>query len=312
MIVEPSISPDRQKLFGLELHLQQCIRGQSHALKPLAATIVRAELGLQKPARFLLLGPTGVGKTETALAFTECLHGPGHLERIDCSEYNGGELFRNLLGSRSGDRGRLGEFERRIPRGTLLLDEIEKADMAFRDLLLQILDPGRITLACGETLDLSRYHIVCTSNIASNEILDLRHSTASTIERHVLGRARESLRPEIFNRFDETLVYRPLEFDTQIEIVEAKLAIYLQALRTKGYLLSVGPGVASFLARYGIERKFGARPMLRAIRKYVGNAVVDCLRSGGDGCGFLTVHSSNDYLVVRGPEILSDRLGFIL
>ena len=150
---------------------------------------------------------------------------------------------------------------------------------------------------------MSRYHIVCTSNLASNEILELRHSSVATIERHVLGRARESLRPEIFNRFDETLVYRPLEFGTQVEIAEAKIAGHLDSLRAKGFVLSVGPGVTAFLVRQGIDRKFGARPLLRAIRKHVGNAVVEHLRAGGDGSGQLEVHG--ECLVLRNTKTAS-------
>lgn len=305
MISNPELQPRREKLFGLEEHLKQRIRGQVHALAPIAAAVLRAEFDLQPYPRFLLLGPTGVGKTETALAFTEFVCGADRLERFDCSECQGADVWPRLLGNRSGDRGRFGAIDQRMKTGTLLFDEIEKADDSFQKLLLQILEPGRITLACGETLDLSRFHVVCTSNIASNEILDLRHSTHSTLERHVLGRARESLRPEIFNRFDETLVYRPLEFDTQMEIVEAKLSAHLQSLQTKGYRLSISPGVISFLARQGIDRKFGARPLLRAIRKYVGNAVLDHLRIAGDGSGVLIVYPSDECLLVRPAETLT-------
>ncbi len=299
MITSPVTSARRNKIFGLENHLGKHVRGQGHALGPLAAAILRAEFDLQMPPRFLLLGPTGVGKTETALAFTEFVSGAGCLERFDCSECQGSEFLKGLLGNRTGDRGRFGALADRMKRGTVLFDEIEKADDEFQKLLLQILEPGRITLACGEVVDLSRYAIVCTSNIASNEILDLRHSSAATIERHVLARARESLRPEIFNRFDETLVYRPLEYDTQMEIVEAKLHAHLERLAGNGYKLSAAPGVTAFLARQGIDRKFGARPLLRAIRKFVGNAVLKRLRSGDDGNGTLVVDESHELLAVH-------------
>jgi ATP-dependent Clp protease ATP-binding subunit ClpA len=147
------------KLLQLEAHLRSRIRGQDHVLPRVISLLQRGELGLAKPNRprgsFLFLGPTGVGKTETALAFTDFLFGKGRLFRFDMSEYQTQESLGILLGGKLGERGTLGLALEKLQAGTLLFDEIEKAHLRVLDIFLQILDAARVTMANGETIDLS-------------------------------------------------------------------------------------------------------------------------------------------------------------
>ena len=285
-------SRDRQQLARLPDDLSRRIRGQGPAVSTLAQALQRFGLQLQPAPRFLLLGPTGVGKTESARAFTELLFGEGQLLVFDCSEFASPEALPVLLGDRHGDRGRFGALADRPPE-TLLFDEVEKGT-AFHDLLLQILEPGQVTLACGEVVDLSRFVIVCTGNIGSAETLDATDSNFRTLERHILEQAKQTLRPEILNRFDDLVVFRALEFEAQREIVELKLREYLASIPYAP--LSYEPAVVDFLLRHGMDRRYGARPLIRAIRRFVGNAVANQLFAGGDGNGTLVVDRENQQL----------------
>ena len=288
-------SPDRKQLARLPDELSDRIRGQGPAVTTVAAALQRFRLQLQPQTRLLFLGPTGVGKTELVRAFTDALFGPDRLFAFDCSEFDSPETLPVLLGDRHGDRGRFGALAD-YPAGTLLFDEVEKGT-EFHDLLLQVLEPGRVTLACGEVVDLSRFVIVCTGNIGSAETLDATDSNFRTLERHILDRAKQTLRPEILNRFDDLVVFRALEFDAQREIVELKLREYLASIPYAP--LSHDPAVVDFLLRHGMDRRYGARPLLRAIRRFVGNAVAAQLFAGGDGHGTLVVDREQQQLMLR-------------
>ena len=183
------------KLHELESHLRQRIRGQDHVLPRIVSILRRGELGLTKPGRprgsFLFLGPTGVGKTEVTLAFTGFLMSKEHLFRFDMSEYQTQESLGLLLGGKLGERGTLGMVYDKSRVGTLLFDEIEKAHPRVLDVFLQILDAARVTMASGETLELSGFYVVFTSNIGSADLMNLQYSTPATMERHVLTRAQQ-------------------------------------------------------------------------------------------------------------------------
>ena len=198
------------KLHGLLPLLRQRIRGQDHVLPRIVSLLQRGELGLTKGLRprgsFLFLGPTGVGKTEVTLNFTQLLCGEDRLFRFDMSEYQNQESLAVLLGGKLGERGTLALAVEKSNTGTLLFDEIEKAHPRVLDVFLQILDAARVTMASGETLDLSGFYVVFTSNIASAEIVGLQHSSFSTMERHVLGHAQQSMCPELYARITEKLV----------------------------------------------------------------------------------------------------------
>ena len=290
------------KLHGLLPHLRQRIRGQDHVLPRIVSLLQRGELGLTKGLRprgsFLFLGPTGVGKTEVTLAFTDFLLGKDQLFRFDMSEYQNQSSLAVLLGGELGERGTLALARDRSPVGTLLFDEIEKAHPRVMDVFLQILDAARVTMASGETLDLSGFYVVFTSNIASAEIVGLQHSSFSTMERHVLGHAQQSMRPELYARITEKLVFRKLTYDVQLEIAQLLLAHELDFMRGKGHEFVADPSVLPFLVRLGFHPRLGARPMRDAVEKSIGDAVATNLLNGGNSCGTLTVDQSGERLQV--------------
>jgi ATP-dependent Clp protease ATP-binding subunit ClpB len=242
----------------------------------------RGELGLTTLNRprgsFLFLGPTGVGKTELSLAFTDYLLGKDKLFRFDMSEYQTQESLGVLLGGRVGETGLLGMMVAKSVTGTLLFDEIEKSHPRVLDVFLQMLDAARVTMASGETLDLSGFYIVFTSNIAAAEIINLQHSSFATMERHVLAKAQRTLRPELYARITEKLVFNRLSYDVQMEIARLHIARELSFLRDKGFDLTLGHSVVSFLMQRGFHPRLGARP-LRDHRKHLRGAVADALLS---------------------------------
>ena len=218
-----SLSVDRlEPLRQLPSFLRDRIRGQNHVIPQVVSALHRGELGLTTLDRprgsFLFLGPTGVGKTELSLAFTDYLLGKDKLFRFDMSEYQTQESLSVLLGGRVGEVGLLGIALAKSATGTLLFDEIEKSHPRVFDVFLQMLDAARVTMASGETLDLSGFYIVFTSNIAAAEIINLQHSSFATMERHVLAKAQRTLRPELYARITEKLVFNRLSYDVQMEI----------------------------------------------------------------------------------------------
>lgn len=301
--VEDSASPLHSRLQDLEEILSQRIRGQAHVIPRVVSVLKRGELGLTKPTRprgsFMFLGPTGVGKTEITLAFTEFLFGAERLSRFDMSEYQTQESLGVLLGARLGERGTLGMAYDKSPSGTLLFDEIEKAHSRVLDVFLQILDAARVTMASGDTLNFSNHYIVLTSNIGAAEILHVQHSTQATMERHVLTRAQQSLRPEIFARITEKLVFNRLSYDDQLEIANLLLANELKFLRNKGYKLEPTEAVLPFLVRRGYHPRLGARPMRDAVEKLIGDALSEFLLTGKKSGGSLQVNETRGCLVIH-------------
>src|SRR5205823_2470751 len=273
-----SLSANRlERLRQLQSHLSDRIRGQNHVIPRVVSALHRGELGLTTPNRprgsFLFLGPTGVGKTELSLAFTDYLLGKDKLFRFDMSEYQTQESLGVLLGGRVGETGLLGMVVAKSITGTLLFDEVEKAHPRVLDVFLQILDAARVTMADGQTLDLRDYYIVFTSNLGAADILHLQHSSPATMERHVLARAQQAMRPELFARITEKLVFNRLAYDEQLQIAELMLRNELTFLRSKGYELTASDLVLPFLVRRGFHPKLGARPMRDAVEKLVGDAV---------------------------------------
>lgn len=300
-----AVSDDRRTLLlNLESHLKALIRGQDSALSRIASVLRRGELGLSAHGRpkgsFLLLGPTGVGKTESIVVFTRHLMGEERLFRFDMSEYQTQESLGLLLGATSSERGMLGRVAARSLTGTLLFDEIEKAHPRIMDVFLQILDAARVTVADATTLDLSGFYVVFTSNIGSAELLDWQHSSFSTMERHVLARARQWLRPELYARITEKLVFERLDFDTQVEIARLMLEHQLSELAAKGHNLTATPEVLPFLVRKGFHPKLGARPLRDCLEKQIGDAVAGRLLAEGRCQGVLRVEA--DHLVVSVPD----------
>src|ERR1022692_3950911 len=231
------------KLHELNSLLVREIRGQTQVLPRIISTVKRGELNLTKPGRprgsFLLLGPTGVGKTETVVVLTNQIFGAQKLFRFDMSEFQNQEALGLLLGARLGESGYLGAVRERAAEGSLLFDEAEKAHPRVLDIMLQLLDAARITVATGQTLDFSGFYIWLTSNIGSAELMSLQHSNDSTLERHVLTRAQQSLRPEIFARVNEKLVFHRLSYEHQLEIAAKLLEKEISFLTGRGCSLRV-------------------------------------------------------------------------
>ena len=297
-----SLSANRlERLRQLQSHLSDRIRGQNHVIPRVVSAIHCGELGLTTPNRprgsFLFLGPTGVGKTELSLAFTDYLLGKDKLFRFDMSEYQTQESLGVLLGGRIGETGLLGMVVAKSVTGTLLFDEIEKAHPRVLDVFLQILDAARVTMASGETLDLGGFYIVFTSNIAAAEIINLQHSSFATMERHVLAKAQRSLRPELYGRITEKLVFNRLNYDVQMEIARLHIARELSFLRDKGFELALGHSVISFLMQRGFHPRLGARPLRDTVEKYLRGAVANAMLGGVGLCARELVVCDNELIL---------------
>jgi ATP-dependent Clp protease ATP-binding subunit ClpB len=292
-----------ESLRNLDQALHAEIRGQHHIIPRVVSVLQRGELGLSKAGRprgsFLFLGPTGVGKTELTQVFTGKLFGLDKLVRYDMSEFQTQESLGLLLGSRPGESGFIGAAYGRTKTGTLLFDEVEKAHPRIMDVFLQMLDAARVTIATGETLDLSGFYIVMTSNIGSAELMSLQHSAEATLERHVLSRAQQSLRPEIFARIAEKLVFHRLSYEHQLEIAAKFLDKEIKFLRDRGCNIRVAESVLPFLVRKGFHPKLGARPMRDATEKLVGDAVAGALLLNGRAEGCLMADTVNDRLKIE-------------
>lgn len=289
-----------ERLRGLEPYLVEVVRGQSHVLPRISSLLRRGELGLANPRRprgsLLLIGPTGVGKTETAKAFTSYLMDGLAPVRFDMSEYQLQGSVDKLIGENRSDAGLLGHALRGVKRGTLLFDEIEKAHVLVLDLLLQILEDARITLATGEELELSQFYVVCTSNIGSEETMRMESVPFASVERTVLMRMRERLRPELQGRINEIVVYSRLSYPIQREICEAMVAAESCRLGALGHKLEIDSSVMEFLVRAGYHRTLGARPMRGTVERYLQEAVIADVLSGGSGSGHVAVDKSETQL----------------
>lgn len=290
-------------LNALEESLSKVIIGQDHIIPRVASVLQRGELDLTKPNRprgsFLFLGPTGVGKTELTLAFSEVLFGPDSVHRFDMSEYQTKESLSRLLGEGLEDPGQLGRAVQAGEFGTILFDEIEKAHPEILDIFLQILDAARVTVATGETLDLQNYYIVLTSNIGSAELMDLQHSSFSTMERHVLMTARGRLRPEIFGRVTERLVFKRLTYEIQLQIAELFIRRELEFMKQRGHQIVEDKTVLPLVVKKGFDAKLGARPLRDAVEKLVGDAVAKLLLQDQKVSGILGSHEQGEWLEVR-------------
>ena len=261
------------KLRNLESHLKSNIKGQDHVLPRICSVLQRGELSLAHPNRpkgsLLFVGPTGVGKTEITIAFTEYLCGSDHLHRFDMSEFQNQSSVGLLLGNSSTDTGMLGRALDKNGRGTLLFDEMEKAHPLVLDLFLQILDAGRITLANGDTRNLNNYYIVFTSNIGAGEAMRMESSAFATIERTVLRRVDQVLRPELVARISEKLVFNRLPYAIQREICELMIGREFERLKAIGHNLNIEAATVETLVREGFHRTLGARPMRNTVDRFL-------------------------------------------
>ena len=289
--VQRLMAGERQKLLDLEAHLGERVIGQPEAVQAVAAAIRRARAGMKDPRRpvgsFLFLGPTGVGKTELAKALAALLFDEEEaLVRLDMSEFMERNAVARLLGAPPGyvgyeEGGQLTEAVRRRPYALLLLDEVEKAHPDVFNVLLQVLDDGRLTDSQGRTVDFRHTVVVMTSNLASRAILDSARqrqqegADVAALEATLIAQVDEALgrqfRPEFLNRIDEVIRFRPLGVDDLERIVRLQLKDLSTLMAEQGLELAVDPPVVRALAELGHEPEYGARPLRRVLRRHLEN-----------------------------------------
>jgi ATP-dependent Clp protease ATP-binding subunit ClpB len=268
---------ERQKLVKLEEHLHQRVVDQEVAIKAVSNAVRRARAGLQDPNRpigsFIFLGPTGVGKTELSRALAEFLFDDeSAMIRIDMSEYMEKHTVARLIGAPPGyvgyeEGGQLSEAVRRKPYSVILFDEIEKAHPDVFNVLLQVLDDGRITDGQGRTVDFKNTVIIMTSNIGSQFITGEESREARS--RLVMDALRQHFRPEFLNRVDEVIIFDRLSEEDLKKIVEIQLGRLTKRLEQQKISLDLSDSAKAFIARAGYDPVYGARPLKRAIQKEI-------------------------------------------
>jgi ATP-dependent Clp protease ATP-binding subunit ClpB len=282
-----------QKLLRLEEELHRRVVGQDEAVRAVADAVVRARAGIKDPKRpigsFLFLGPTGVGKTELARALAEILFDDeNNMIRLDMSEYMEKHTVARLIGAPPGyvgyeEGGQLTEAVRRKPYSVILLDEIEKAHPDVFNVLLQVLDDGRLTDGQGRTVNFKNTVIIMTSNIGSQLILETRGTDEQSYERmraQVLDALRRQFRPEFLNRVDEVVVFRALTEAQLARIVDIQLDGLRRRLAERRITVEVTEGAKQHLARVGYDPVFGARPLKRAIQREVETPIARLIVAG--------------------------------
>ena len=268
---------EREKLLKLEAHLHQRVVGQDEAIKAVSNAVRRARAGLKDPNQpigsFIFLGPTGVGKTELSRALAEFLFDDENaMIRIDMSEYMEKHTVARLIGAPPGyvgyeEGGQLSEAVRRKPYSVILFDEIEKAHPDVFNVLLQVLDDGRITDGQGRTVDFKNTVIIMTSNIGSQFITEEESKEARS--RLVMDAMRQHFRPEFLNRIDEVIIFDRLTEDDVKKIVEIQLRRLTKRLEQQKITLDLSSSAKELIAREGYDPVYGARPLKRAIQKEI-------------------------------------------
>ena len=279
-----------QKLIKMEDRLKERVIGQDHAVEAVSNAVRRARAGLQDPDRplgsFIFLGPTGVGKTELARALAEFLFDDEKaLTRIDMSEFMERHSVARLIGAPPGyvgyeEGGYLTEATRRKPYSVILFDEIEKAHQDVFNLLLQILDDGRLTDGKGRTVDFKNTVIIMTSNIGSQWIRDLAGDDEE-MKRRVMEALQSHFRPEFLNRVDETLIFSNLGLEEIKRIVDLQLERLSARLAERNLAIVMTDPAKEYIAREGFDPAFGARPLRRAIEKQIQNPLALKVLEGG-------------------------------
>lgn len=271
--VEKLVQADRDKLLGLKEHMALRVIGQDHALKLISDAIIRQRAGIKdahKPiGSFMFLGPTGVGKTEVARSLAENLFDDeSHIVRIDMSEYMERHSVSRLVGAPPGyvgydEGGQLTEAVRRKPYSIVLFDEIEKAHPEVFNILLQILDDGRLTDNQGRTVDFKNTIIIMTSNLGSESLL----KDTEKGKDEVMNLVKDTFKPEFLNRIDEIIIFNPLGFNVQVKIVEKMLLDLQTRLNDKDIKILFTEDLKKFILKNGYSMEYGARPIKRFIQK---------------------------------------------
>jgi ATP-dependent Clp protease ATP-binding subunit ClpB len=287
--VSKMLEGEMQKLVTMEERLSKRVIGQAEALKAVADAVRRARAGLQDPNRpigsFIFLGPTGVGKTETARALAEFLFDDEHaMIRLDMSEYMEKHAVARMIGAPPGyvgyeEGGQLTEAIRRRPYAVVLFDEIEKAHPDVFNVLLQILDDGRLTDAKGRTVDFKNTVLIMTSNLGSREIQDA-DGDEDEVREAVFQELRANFKPEFLNRVDDIVIFHQLSRDQIGQIIDVQLARLFGMLAERNIQLSLDDSARQLLAREGYDPNYGARPLKRAIQTLIQNPLAVKLLNG--------------------------------
>jgi ATP-dependent Clp protease ATP-binding subunit ClpB len=309
--VERMIESESQKLLKMEERLHARVIGQDEAVRAISDAVRRSRAGLSDPNRpigsFLFVGPTGVGKTELARALAEFLFDDEHaMVRLDMSEYMEKHAVARMIGAPPGyvgyeEGGRLTEAIRRRPYSVVLFDEIEKAHPDVFNVLLQVLDDGRLTDGKGRVVSFKNTVIIMTSNLGSEWIAEESTRDEEEIKAKIEEALRRHFRPEFFNRIDDVIVFRRLTREEIERIVEIQLQSLATTVRDRGIELSWTPAVRKYLAAQGYDPTFGARPLKRMIQKQVSGGLAEQILEGklvtGDSA-ILNVSSGGGSLIV--------------
>lgn len=302
-----------EKLVHMERGLHERVVGQDEAVEAVSNAIRRARSGLGDPNRpigsFIFLGPTGVGKTELARALAEFLFDNERaIVRLDMSEYMEKHTVSRLVGAPPGyvgfeEGGQLTEAVRRRPYSVILMDEIEKAHPDVFNVLLQILDDGRLTDGHGRTVDFKNTIVIMTSNLGSQWIT-AGDETDASVEEKVLATVRDHFKPEFLNRLDEIIVFHRLTEDHIMAIVDIQLAALGRRLEERGIQLELTQAAKEYIAREGYEPAFGARPLKRLIQREIENQLALKLLDGtfSDGTS-IKVDDGGGTLVFVGDNL---------
>ncbi len=276
------VEGEREKLLKLETILSDRVIGQNEGVQKVTDAIIRSRAGIKDPSKpigsFVFLGPTGVGKTELAKVLSESLFDTvENMIRIDMSEYMEKHSVARLIGAPPGyvgyeEGGQLTEAVRRKPYSVILFDEIEKAHRDVFNVLLQVLDDGRVTDAQGRTVDFKNTVIIMTSNIGAELLLDSiedgNQITRETKE-HVLKRLHQHFRPEFLNRIDEVIIFNPLSKVHLSQIVKLLVGDLEERLKERDMTIELTEEALNFMVHEGYDPKYGARPLKRYIQRHL-------------------------------------------
>ncbi len=307
------VEGEREKLLHLDDYLHRRVVGQDEAVQKVTEAILRSRAGIADPNRpigsFLFLGPTGVGKTELAKSLAECLFDDEHnIVRIDMTEYMEKFSVSRLIGAPPGyvgydEGGQLTEAVRRKPYSVVLFDEIEKAHPDVFNILLQILDDGRITDSQGRTVDFKNTIIILTSNLGSQYLLegiDMEGNITGSAKEAVMGELHRAFRPEFLNRLDETILFKPLTKDNLTGIIDIMVEGLKKRLADRSLKLCITDKAKELIIERGYDPLYGARPLRRYLQSSVETLLARAILSGDIAAGStLTVDVENDELVCR-------------
>lgn len=308
--VTKMLEGEREKLLRLKDTLHERVVGQDDAVRLVSEAVWRARAGIQDPNKpigsFLFLGPTGVGKTELAKALAaQLFDSEDHFIRIDMSEYMEKHSVSRLVGAPPGyigyeEGGQLTEAVRRNPYSVILLDEIEKAHPDVANILLQILDDGRITDSQGRMVNFTNTVVIMTSNIGSHYLLDLHNTEGHAVEDLVMAELKKHFKPELLNRLDDIIMFHALTDEHFYEITRKYVNHLVQRVAEQEIKLVVGDDVIHWIAKEGADPAFGARPLRRFIQRHVETPVAKELLKGEKVPGdTLTVYVEDNEIKVK-------------